>query len=160
MSDVDHSLRVLLVEDDENKKQRILSFYESSFPQDTVFWAPALVPGLRKAKEISPDFIILDMTLPNYEQYGSNGYNPMRPFGGREFLRQAARLRLNSKIVVVTQFETFGAAPNVVDLESLDHQLRSIFPEHYLGAIYYHASMSAWQKKLSDARQRCEGSSQ
>lgn len=155
MSIQDTSLRVLLVEDDENKKERILSYYGSAFPQDKVFWAPALVPGLRSAREIAPDFIILDMTLPNYEQSGSNGYNPMRPFGGREFLRQAARLHLNSKIVVVTQFETFGAAPNLVDLDSLDNQLRKIFPEHYLGAIYYHASMSAWQKKLNDARERC-----
>ncbi|NWO56035.1 response regulator transcription factor [Chromohalobacter israelensis] len=151
-------LRVLIVEDDENKKDRIQKYYQDTFEFDEVLWSSSLVSGLRVAKNTNPDFIILDMTLPNYEADAQTGFNPMRPFGGREFLRQAVRLRLKSKIVVVTQFETFGAAPNLVDLSSLDFDLRKEFPDQYLGAIYYHASMSAWQKKLSEAREICKES--
>lgn len=147
-------LRVLIVEDDENKKDRILRFYEKKFSDDCVFWASALVPGLRMAKEVDPDFIILDMTLPNYEASDKAVFNPMRAFGGREFLRQAVRLKLKSKIVVVTQFETFGAAPNIVDLSSLDAELRREFSGRYLGAIYYHASMSVWESELGMVREK------
>lgn len=147
--------KVLIVEDDENKKDRIYEFYKSKFEDDEVFWESALVPGLRSAKEINPDFIILDMTLPNYEAGIQAGFNPMRPFGGREFLRQAVRLKLKSKIIVMTQFETFGAAPNLVDLASLDAELHNLFPKQYIGSIYYHASMSSWQSKLFDARKDC-----
>ncbi|MBO9477240.1 hypothetical protein J7382_06815 [Shimia sp. R11_0] len=153
-------MKVLLVEDDENKKSRILEFYATRFPGDILLHADSMVSGLRAAREEMPDFVILDMTLPNYPISSGQGYNPMRPFGGRDFLRQLRRLNVGSKAVVLTQFETFGAPPEQVDLESLDSELRSSFPDLFIGSIYYHASKSSWQSELADTREHLEGKSQ
>lgn len=150
-------MKVLLVEDDENKKSRILEYYEDQFPDDELLSEDSMVGGLRTAREERPGFVILDMTLPNYSISSGQGYNPMRPFGGRDFLRQLQRLSIGARAVVLTQFETFGVPPDQVDLQSLDRELRTDFPESFLGSIYYHASKSSWQSELAKTRENLEG---
>ena len=131
--------QVLLVEDDENKRSRISSYYCEIFPEDKFAYADAMVSGLRLAREIKPDLIILDMTLPNYSISAAQGFNPMRPFGGRDFLRQLIRLDLVTKVVILTQFETFGSPPNLVNLSGLDQELRkersTTTPPRHLGKL-------------------------
>ena len=150
-------MKVLLVEDDENKKSRIVEFYRQQFPEDLLFNEDSMVGGLRTARAKTPDFIILDMTLPNYSISANQGFNPMRPFGGRDFLRQLQRLNIDARAVVLTQFETFGAPPNQVDLQSLDCELHNDYPEVFLGSIYYHASKSSWQSELTITREKLKG---
>ncbi len=145
-------MKVLLVEDDDNKKFRILEFYQHQFPDDILLSEDSMVGGLRTSREEAPEFVILDMTLPNYSISAGKGFNPMRPFGGRDFLRQLQRLSIGARVVVLTQFETFGAPPDQVDLQSLDKELRADFPELFLGSIYYHASKSSWQSELVTIR--------
>ncbi len=147
---------VLLVEDDENKRSRITEYYCKQFPDDNFTHADAMVTGLRAAREVRPDLIILDMTLPNYSISAAQGYNPMRPFGGRDFLRQLLRLDLVTKVVILTQFETFGSPPNLVNLSGLNDELRMEFDPVYLGSIYYHASKASWQAELSMYRENME----
>lgn len=150
-------MKVLLVEDDENKKSRILDFYGREFPNDLLLNEDSMVGGLRTAREEKPNFVILDMTLPNYSISSGQGYNPMRPFGGRDFLRQLQRLNIGARAVVITQFETFGAPPDQVDLQSLNRDLLNDFPGLFLGSIYYHASKSSWQLELATTREKLEG---
>lgn len=141
-------MRFLVVEDDENKRRRILDFLNSYFADDEVIHSASLVTGLREAKRVSPDLVILDMTLPNYESSGPDPDGRMHAFGGKEFLRQMARMPGTSKVIVLTQFESFGEAPNVTGLNDLDADLKLKFPEHYVGAVYYHASINEWEKSL------------
>lgn len=147
---------ILLVEDDENKKSRITEFYSGKFPGDELTHADSMVSGLRTARAKRPDLIILDMTLPNYSISSGQGYNPMRAFGGRDFLRQLQRLDLETKVVVLTQFETFGSPPDQVDLKSLNRELTESFDSLFLGSIYYHASKSSWQMELQNIREQLE----
>ena len=145
--------QVPLVEDDENKRSRMTEYYCEQFPDDSFTHADAMVTGLRAAREIKPGLIILDMTLPNYSISAAQGYNPMRPFGGRDFLRQLLRLDLVTKVVILTEFETFGSPPNLVNLSGLNDELRKEFDPVYLGSIYYHASKVSWQVELSMYRE-------
>jgi len=141
-------MRFLVVEDDENKRRSILDFLSTHYADQEVIWSASLVTGLREAKRVSPDIIILDMTLPNYDSSGPDPDGRMHAFGGKEFLRQMARMSGTSKVIVVTQFESFGEAPNVTGLNDLDADLKLKFPDHYIGAVYYHASINEWQKNL------------
>lgn len=147
-------MRILLVEDDENKRNRVTKFLAEQCPDDVLKHADSLVAGLRAIKLETPDMVILDMTLPNYSEARIGGNNPMRPFGGREFLRQVRRMRIPVSVVVLTQFETFGSPPNVVDLAHLDGELKSEFTEIYLGAVYYHASQTSWANQILVARSK------
>ncbi len=141
-------MRFLVVEDDDNKRRNILEFLGVHFTGIEVVQSASLVTGLREARRISPDLVILDMTLPNYDSNGPDPDGRMHAFGGKEFLRQMARMAGTSKVIVLTQFESFGEAPNVTGLVDLDAELRQKFPALYVGAVYYHASINEWEKNL------------
>lgn len=141
-------MKLLLIEDDENKRTQILEFLSVAFPECETTIAASLMSGVRKARAQSPDLILLDMTLPNYDVRDGEMGGGMHAFGGLEFLKQSRRLRIGSKIIVITQFETFGHPPNVKDLPELDAEMKSSFSPQYIGAIYYHASMEDWATKL------------
>jgi DNA-binding NarL/FixJ family response regulator len=143
-------MQILLIEDDENKRKRLDSFIHERYPESEVLHSSSLVSGLQTAKRADPDAIILDMTLPNYDGPTDGSGNPMRKFGGQEFIRQAHRRKINGKIVVVTQFESFGEPPEVTTLADLDKRLSQDFSDHYLGIVYYHASETVWENQLSD----------
>lgn len=141
-------MRILVVEDDENKRRQVLDFFKANYAAEELIWSSSLVTGLREAKRCSPDLVILDMTLPNYEASGLELDGRMHAFGGKEFLRQTARMSASCKVIVVTQFESFGEAPQVTGLSDLDAELKARFPEHYVGAVYYHASINEWTDHL------------
>lgn len=140
---------VLLVEDDENKRNQVLALMAARFPAVEMTTAASLMAGVRAAKASRPDLVLLDMTLPNYDLSDGETGGGMHAFGGVEFLKQARRLRLDTKVIVVTQFETFGQPPNVKDLPELDAEMRATFEPIYRGAVYYHASLEDWSDALT-----------
>ena len=56
---------------------------------------------------------------------------------------------INSKVVVVTQFDHFGEGPNSVNLTVLLNQLKQTYPTLFYGGIYYSNVDSTWQGKLT-----------
>ncbi|RYG99933.1 MAG: response regulator [Alphaproteobacteria bacterium] len=143
-------MRLLLVEDDENKRLRLEDFVQQRFSSLELLSAGSLMSGVRIAQERRPDLVLLDMTLPNYDVVDGEASGGMHPFGGVEFLKQIKRLKIPARVVVVTQFETFGQPPNVKDFDELDREMRASFSPTYLGAVYYHASLEDWTEKLFD----------
>lgn len=147
-------MHVLLVEDDENKRIQVLQFLRTGFPMLEVQTAASLMSGVRSAKAKRPDLVLLDMTLPNYDVGDGETGGSMHAFGGVEFLKQMKRLRVQTKVIVLTQFETFGTPPKIKDLPELDREMRNEFRPIYRGVVYYHASIEDWTRELSDLIRR------
>ena len=141
-------MRVLLVEDDENKRAQISSFLAELFPALSVVIERSLQSGLRRLRKELPDLILLDMTLPNYDPGPDEPGGEPHIFGGREFLRQMDRFDIRVPVVVVTQFGTFGSGSNARNLKDVDAELRGSHPEIYRGAIYYNAAIQGWKDEL------------
>jgi DNA-binding NarL/FixJ family response regulator len=141
---------ILLVEDDENKRAVISSFLLEYFPDTNLTAKFSLQSGVRSAIESTPDLVLLDMTLPNFDIGADETGGQHHIFGGREFIRQIERFEIDTKVIVVTQFETFGKPPNIINIEQLDVMLKSDSPECHLGVVYYHASIEKWKKTLID----------
>lgn len=142
--------KLLVVEDDENKRARIMEFIRKYYPSVILLDARSLRSGVGLAYQEKPDIVFLDMTLPNFDIGPDEPGGQHHIFGGQEFVRQMERLGVEAKIVVVTQFETFGKAPNIINIEQLDSILREESPDAYLGTVYYHASIEKWQVKLKE----------
>jgi len=143
-------MKILVVEDDENKRVQIIEFLASKHPSVDVKVASSLMAGVKCARSERPDIIILDMTLPNYDLREGESGGGMHAFGGVELLKQLRRHKVDSKVIVFTQFETFGLPPDMQDLPELDKQLSEIYAPQYLGAVYYHASRADWVPKLDE----------
>jgi CheY-like chemotaxis protein len=149
--------RLLIVEDDVNKREQLHRFVVGHFSEIVVDDAESLIGGIRKLRTIKPDVVLLDMTLPNYDPEPGESGGGMQAFGGEEFLRQCKRLKLEPGVIVVTQFETFGEANEVKGREELDSELSTRFPRLYKGMVYYHASLSSWTQELEVAIRRVLG---
>ena len=142
-------MRLLIVEDDENKSVQLDRFVRQSYPNAELRATRSLQAGVRCIRTERFDLVLLDMTLPNYEAGPDEpGGGTTHSFGGREFLKQMARFDVRTPVVVVTQFETFGKAPQSLNLSELDAQLRSEHAAVYMGAVYYHASIHGWRETL------------
>lgn len=143
------SVKILLVEDDPHKGKQIIQFFDSDFPGIHIEHRTSYQSGLREAIVSSYDLILLDMQLPNFDiKSGEDGYK-FRKLAGMDILRELVRKKKDVKVVVLTQFETFGEGDNFMDLKSLKVSLRSQFSSVYLDTIFYGADQSTWQKELA-----------
>lgn len=139
-------MKTLLVEDNPAKRAAIKNYILSEFFNGNLFETDSLISGLRQARDLEPDFIVLDMSLPNHPSTDRGmRATDMRPFAGKEFLRRIERMNFNTKILVVSMFETFGVAPNLITLSGLNNEMLERHPKIYLSAIHYSTSNDKWK---------------
>lgn len=141
-------MKVLIVEDDKNKISQISQTLRPAFPNVAIECAYSYRSGLKAILDNNYDLIILDMSLPTYDVTDTESGFQFRPFGGREILSEMKRKRRNYTTLVLTQFETFGAAEDVTTLKELTRQLQRDFVGIFGGIIYYNASESNWKSEL------------
>lgn len=143
--------KVLVVEDDENKRSQILAFLNETFPEAEAVVAHSLRSGLIAVSKQGIDLVILDMTLPNFDQDSDEDGGIIHPLGGREFLRRMKRGKLRTPVIVLTQFESFGNGEERLDLQTLRAALEERFGGLCVGTIYYNTSVDAWKRQLQKA---------
>jgi hypothetical protein len=97
-----------------------------------------------------PDFIVLDMNLPNCDVTLEESGGRLQQFAGRELLRQMCRRQLSRHVIVVTAFDYFGEGQDKITLPELDKELRADFSDNYRGAVYYHPTLDDWKRSLPD----------
>jgi CheY-like chemotaxis protein len=139
---------LLIVEDDEIKRTQLAAFVHDVVPEIQVILERSLQSGLRRVRQSPPDVVLLDMSLPNYDQGPEESGGLAHALGGLEFLRQLDRFDMYLPIIVVTQFETFGKAPNSLNLDQLDQQLRTEYGENYKGLVKYDTTVLGWRERL------------
>ncbi|MFK4259747.1 response regulator [Agrobacterium tumefaciens] len=146
-------MKTLIVEDNPKKRASLVEYYSSEFPADELDVTSALISGLRVARDTKPEFIILDMTLPNYAPDESKGSRiELMPFAGREFVMRINRMSFATKVVIVSMFETFDIAPRLITLNSLDAELRERYPRVFVQAVHYSSGQAEWKTTIKDVR--------
>ena len=141
-------MTILLIEDDENKRNHLRQYLATEFPGVKVEIARSYRSGLEKLT-LLPDLLLLDMTLPNFDPGPDETGGQTHRFGGRDILRQIDRKRLRIPVVVVTQFERFEGREGLIELKDLDKQLKRDHKSNYRGVVYYHPSSAGWRERLS-----------
>lgn len=145
------TLKILIVEDNNHKRGRVISFLQEIFPAVILAEAHSFTAGCQQILEDVFDYILLDMSLPTYDKGISESGGRFRTFGGREIARKIIRRKINSKIIFITQYESFSERGLSQPLVELDEELRAECGGAYLGLIYYDSSKSEWKQKLLTA---------
>jgi CheY-like chemotaxis protein len=140
------SVVVLVVEDDEVKRNTLVQFIEDSVHDVEVRIARSLQSGLRSVEALQPSLILLDMTLPNYDQTADESGGMIHDLGGLEFVRQLDRDEIVVPVIVVTQYETFG--DEGLTLGEINERLRKDYEVGYLGLVLYQSALSSWQREI------------
>lgn len=144
--------KILIVEDDENKLNDIHSLFQSEvnlkIPLDAIDFARSYNSALVKLKENEYRVCILDMSLFTYDNNDPRGGGKRRPFGGREILRKANRLKLNTSFIVLSQFESFGEEGEELSWDELVKQLHDRYGRIFKDMVFYSASSSDWKRDI------------
>ena len=144
-------MKILIVEDDENKRFQLVDFISKNFLENDISTAKSYQSGLRSIINFPPDVIILDMTMPTYDiSIDEDGGRPQH-YAGREILRQMNRKNIQIPTLVVTGFDHFGVGESYMSREQLDLQLMIDHSSFYRGTIYFNAAMEDWKPQLHNA---------
>lgn len=147
------AMRVLIVEDDENKRHHLCAFLADVLPQATIVEARSYHSGLTAILKEAFALVLLDMSMPTFDiGVGEDGGRP-QPLAGREVLRHMERKGVSCAVVVVTQLVRFGPDERVT-APQLDEELRRDHPGNYRGMVYYDATLSGWKDDLQGLLKR------
>jgi CheY-like chemotaxis protein len=139
---------MLIIEDDEIKREQLISFIKESFPEIQIIAVKSTQSALMKITSNKYDLIILDMTLPTFDYGGDEDGGRIRAYGGRDILRQMNRHRITTPVIMVTQFDRFGKGDESLTLEELDFELQTEHQINYKGSVYYNAAYDDWKSNL------------
>jgi len=152
-------MKILFVEDDEDKSTRISEFVMSEFPNAKISIARSFNSGLRALLDPSggPDLLLLDMTMPNFDvSPGDPGALLQEHFAGRDLLAQMKLRAIAVPTIVVTMFDSFPEEGGKLSLEDLERRLRTQFAPPFCGLVYYNAKQEGWRKRLKELIQESE----
>lgn len=143
-------MKILIVEDDENKRSQLVDFISNLFSFIDIRTAKSFQSGLRAIINSPPDIVLLDMTMPTYDiTIEEDGGRPQH-YAGREILRQMDRRSLSIPTLVVTGFDHFGEGANYMSREQLHTTLKIDHPAFYRGTIYFNAATEDWKPLLEN----------
>jgi CheY-like chemotaxis protein len=143
-------MKILIVEDDENKLER-LSGYLAGLPDGhQIERRRSYKSGLSAMRTEQFDLVVLDMSLPIFDITSEEDGFEFEPFAGRDLLAEMKRNQVQTKVLIVTQFEAFGEGEEAIRLPALSAQLAKSFPDLYLGSVYYTPSQSSWKDDIAD----------
>jgi CheY-like chemotaxis protein len=141
-------MKIVIVEDDVNKSSQLHEQVCQMFPSAQCEECRSYRSGLKRIVEERPSLVILDMSMPTFDVGPKDKGGRTRAFGGKDILEEMRRRRIVARVVVVTQFETFGEGAQKKTLNELQGELKAEFAELYVGTVYYHPAHSNWRLEL------------
>jgi DNA-binding NarL/FixJ family response regulator len=135
-------MKILLIEDNEHKKNLLLSFIKEEFSDIEVELKKSYNSGLRELiKNDDYSLILLDMSLPNYDIAPGESGGDFESLAGKYLLNEMYRRDININVVIVTMYKDY------VDKE-FDSNLKENFP-NYRGVIYFDLNdPDGWKNEL------------
>lgn len=137
-------IKVLLVEDDRNKANTIVSFLQETYPDLNTEHAMSYQSGVELAMTKSYDLLLLDMSIPNYDADGDNSSEDTLKNGGELIIYELLDEDVNFDCTIITQYETINDEP----LSVIDERLRRICGNRYHGYVQYQTYNDEWKKNL------------
>lgn len=144
-------MKVLIIEDDEYKAKQLESLLIANNvvrDRSDLCLKRAFQSGMEEICLFAYDLILLDMSMPSYEDSHKRSSGRHRDFGGREILHEMKRKNIQIPTIVVTQFNIFGEGYEIMDEIQLDEILQRDYSDVYLGMVYYNTSRRNWMEKL------------
>jgi CheY-like chemotaxis protein len=141
-------MRILIVEDDQNKLKQLASFIMDRWPDFEITERRSYRSGLAEIVSNHYDLILLDMSMPTFDKTPEESGGRTRIFAGREILWQMAKRDIRTATMIVTQFESFGEGVDQMSLSELEKDLETAFSTSYLATVYYNAAHENWKEAL------------
>jgi CheY-like chemotaxis protein len=136
----------LLIEDDSAKANNIIAIINENFPAVKMDAEMSYQSGINQIFDKEYDFILLDMSLPSYDQVKGNFSGKPKGFGGSDILKEMRRYGKKSTVMVITQYNEFDGG--LISMADLNDTLHKTYSELYQGYIVYNARRNDWKDSL------------
>lgn len=150
-------MNILIIEDDEDKLKALQGVLQDAIEGSVIIAARSFSSGLREVilRSSSLDFILLDMSMPNYDVTSKepSGGNP-EPFAGRELLAQMKLRLIETPVIVVTMFDSFVDKDEKLSLPQLVDELKEKYSPPYFDTVYFDSRQEGWRFSLVDIIKR------
>jgi CheY-like chemotaxis protein len=139
-------MKILLVEDFEEKANNIRIFLQNEFPQYNIDRCSSYNDAQEKIFEHSEEYelILLDMSMSTYDlNVDASGGLP-EPAAG-EYILEGMFLRdINTPVIVITMYNVFGRK----ELSAFDTELKAKYPQNYKSYVFYSSQRTDWKHEL------------
>lgn len=139
-------MQCLIVEDNKNKYEQISCFIKELYEGCSIERAASFTSGVRKVYEDKWEFIIMDITLPTFDITHTESGGDKKPVAGKDIMKRMRNRRINTPVVVITQFETFD--DDRISLTSLNAEFEKDFKDIWKGTISY--EKDDWKIQLKE----------
>lgn len=144
-------MRVLLVEDEDPKRQHLLNFCDEVFATVTIELAASVRGAIDFLRSTSVDLVLLDMSLPTFDIAAKERGGRPQGAGGIEVMRFLEMMDLSVPIVVVTAYPAIQIDGRQQTLDEVDALLREEHPGLYRGLVYFNSVYGGWRQELETA---------
>lgn len=145
-------MKILIVEDELDKREKIINFLKADLGKDSVeiIEAESLRSGLRALiKNSDIDIVLLDMSMPGYDVTTDEpGGGDPESYAGQELMSQMRLRNIKIPVIVITQYKKFKKEN--ISLEELTQKFEEQFPDFFWGTIHFSSAIEGWKKTLSD----------
>jgi DNA-binding NarL/FixJ family response regulator len=142
--------KILIVEDNEKKLEKLRTFLEMEFPNIDLVEKMSYNSA---SKEIALnhddyDLILLDMSMQTYDISNEESGGEPEPLAGKNILKQMYLRDIPTKVIVVTMYENYVDGTRI---KQLDEELTSDFSDNYNGYIFFSHNNFDWSKNLKES---------
>ena len=139
-------MNILLVEDNQFKIDKILSFLLTEFVISNPVVKKSYNAALNELlSDRQYDLVLLDISIPTFDSRKGGG--EFMPLGGKHLFSQMYFNEINSKVIVITMFKNFDDGS---EMQSLDYEFRRDYSELYCGYVLYVAHDEQWKLELGN----------
>lgn len=140
-----HSLRILIVEDDEYKIDSICGVLPSQHDCTIV---RSVASAVRAVIDRSFDLIVLDMALPTFEKQDGAASGSSQPQGGVEVIRALKYTENTSRIIIVSQYPGIEVDGEFISLDASVQVLKDRYDIDVVSAVAYDFEDDAWMEEF------------
>lgn len=144
-------MKVLIVEDDDHKLNDIINIVKNVRQDMIIETAHSVASGVQNAVDCKYDLILLDMTIPNFDQIDGSDGGPSYKNGGEMIVRELIDEGVEFKCMVITQYETF----NNETIDQISERITNICGDNYLGYVKYSTMDESWKADLKAIIKKC-----
>lgn len=141
-------MNILVIEDNQLKRDKLCGFLSSSFDV-TLFEAASYNSGLKALLNRNFDLLVLDMSMPTFDRTTATSGGRFRALAGKEI---AVRLKKEGRLipfVVVTGYSDFSVNAENLSISQIDEILKTLGDE-YKGCVFFDAVESVWKEQLME----------
>jgi len=141
-------MKILIVEDDDYKLERIKAFAKSELGDISVDESESLKEALEAITDNTYDLIFIDMAIPSHPTIAGQGTPVSFNTGGLEVIMELAATGSTNHCVILTQYPDIEISGDYIPINQVKEKLPELLECNIAACILYEEDNENWQTEL------------